>query len=68
MGLHPRIAKYLPEKLVRFCFGLRYPHAFVFCIPVFIIGLLLNDHFAYSRQILTGLGVALFYFSKARWD
>ena len=68
VGLHPAIAKHLPAKLVRFCVGLRYPHAFVFSIPVFVVCLLLNDKIPYSQPVVLGLGVAMFYFSKARWS
>jgi len=68
MGLIPQIARWVPEKLRRFCEGLRYPHAFLFSIPVFILGLLLSEHIPYPQQILTSIGIAIFYFSKARWD
>jgi len=68
MGLIPQIAKLVPEKLRRFCEGLRYPHAFIFSLPVFIIGLFFSPYIPYPEQVLTGVGVAMFYFSKARWD
>ena len=67
VGLHPAVAKHLPATLVRFCVGLRYPHAFVFSIPAFVVCLLLNDKIPYAQPVVLGLGVAMFYFSKARW-
>jgi len=68
MGLIPQIANRLPPKVRRFCEGLRYPHAFIFSVPAFILGLVFSPHIPYAEQALTGLGVALFYFSKARWE
>ena len=68
MGLLPQIANRLPVKLRRFCEGLRYPHAFLFSVPIFIVGLLFSSYIPYPEQVLTGVGVAMFYFSKARWD
>ncbi|MEO8411131.1 MAG: hypothetical protein ABI478_11210 [Propionivibrio sp.] len=68
MGLIPPIARYVPHKLRRFCEGLRYPHAFIFMLPAFIIGLVLTPYIPYPEQVLTVAGIALFYFSKARWD
>lgn len=68
MGLIPQIAKWVPEKLRHFCEGLRYPHAFIFCLPAFILGLLFSPYIPYAEQVLTGLGIAMFYFSKARWE
>ena len=68
MGLIPPIAKWVPEKLRRFCEGLRYPHTFLFMLPAFIIALLLTNYIPYPQEVLTVMGVALFFFSKARWD
>ena len=68
MGLIPPIANRVPEKLRRFCGGLRYPHAFLFMLPAFIIGLFLTNYIPHSQEVLTVMGIALFYFSKARWD
>ena len=68
MGIIPPVAKYVPQKLCRFCEGLRYPHTFLFMLPAFIVGLFLLPYIPYPEEILTVAGVALFYFSKARWD
>ena len=68
MGLIPPIAKWVPEKLRRFCEGLRYPHAFIFSLPTFILGLLFSPYIPNAEVVLTVLGLAMFYFSKARWD
>ena len=68
MGLHPLIAKYVPEAFRRFCMGLRYPHAFIFSLPAFVLGLIFSPYLPYPEQLLTGLGVAMFFFSKARWS
>lgn len=68
MGLIPPIAKWVPVKLRRFCEGLRYPHTFLFMLPAFIIALLLTSYIPYSQEVLTVMGIALFFFSKSRWD
>lgn len=68
MGLIPQIARFLPEKLCKFCFGLRFPHAFIVSLPLFVAGLIFSPYIPYAEQVLTGLGVAMFYFSKARWE
>ena len=68
MGLIPPIAKWVPVKLCRFCEGLRYPHTFLFMLPAFIIALFLTSYIPYPQEVLTAMGVALFFFSKARWD
>lgn len=68
MGLIPQIANRVPEKLRRFCEGLRYPHVFIILLPTFIIALAFSFYIPYPQQILTGLGVAMFLASKARWD
>lgn len=68
MGLIPPIAKRVPEKLRRFCEGLRYPHAFIITLPTFALGLVFSPYIPYPEQLLTGLGIAMFYFSKARWE
>ena len=66
MGLRPEIANLLPEKLRRFCEGLRYPHTFIFLLPTFIIGLVFARFIPYPEQVLTGVGVAMFFASKVR--
>ena len=68
LGLHPLIARFVPEKLRRFCEGLRYPHAFIFSLPAFILGLSFSPYIPYPEQLLTALGIAMFYCSKARWE
>lgn len=68
MGLIPQIANRVPEKLRLFCEGLRYPHVFIVLLPTFIIGLVFSRYLPYPEQILTGIGVAMFFASKARWD
>ena len=68
MGLIPQIAKLVPEKLCRFCEELRYPHVFILLLPTFIIGLVFSRYIPYPEQVLTGIGVAMFFASKARWD
>ena len=42
MGVDPRLAKFLPQQLVRFCEGLRYPNAFVISLPTFVIALFMS--------------------------
>lgn len=68
MPLLPQIAKHLPEKLSRFCDGLRYPHAFLVSVPLFIVCLLFSRQIPYPEQVLTAMGVAMFFLSKARWS
>jgi hypothetical protein len=68
MGLIPQIAKLVPVQVRRFCEGLRYPHVFIILLPTFIIGLVFSSYLPYPEQILTGIGVAMFFTSKARWD
>ena len=68
MGLIPPIARLVPEKLRRFCEGLRYPHAFIISLPLFIVGLIFSKYIPYSEEVLTALGVAMFFLSKARWE
>lgn len=68
MGVDPRLAKFLPKQLVRFCEGLRYPNAFVISLPTFVIALFLSPFIPVSDIVLTGLGIAMFFLSKARWD
>ena len=68
MPLLPQVAKLLPEKLRRFCDGLRYPYAFLVSIPLFIVCLLFSRQIPYPEQVITGLGVAVFFLSKARWS
>ncbi len=68
MGLIPAIAKRVPEKLRYFCEGLRYPHAFIFSLPLFVLGLLFSPYIPYAERVLTVIGVAMFFFSKARWN
>lgn len=68
MGLIPPIARLVPEKLRRFCEGLRYPHAFIFSLPLFIVGLIFSPYIPHAEEVLTVIGVAMFFFSKARWD
>jgi hypothetical protein len=68
MGLIPQIANRVPERLRNFCEGLRYPHVFIVLLPTFVIGLVFSNYLPYPEQLLTGLGVAMFFTSKARWD
>ena len=68
MGLDPRIARFLPKQLTHFCEGLRYPHAFVILLPTFIVGLLFSPYIPNAEVVLTVVGLAMFFFSKARWD
>jgi hypothetical protein len=68
MGLIPPIANRVPESLRRFCEGLRYPHTFIILLPTFIVGLVFSPYLPYPEQLLTGLGVAMFFASRARWD
>ena len=68
MGLHPQIAKFVPQRLCRFCEGLKYPHVFIFLLPTFIIGVALNNYIPHSNEVLTVLGLTMFIASKARWD
>ena len=68
MGVDPRLAKFLPQQLVRFCVGLRYPNAFVISLPTFVIALFLSPFISVSDVVQIGLGIALCYLSKARWD
>jgi hypothetical protein len=66
MGLHPQVAKYVPQSLRRFCEGLKYPHVFVFLLPTFIIGLLCYRYIPYPDEVLTVIGITMFFASKAR--
>lgn len=68
MGLIPPIANRVPEKLRRFCEGLRYPHAFIILLPTFIIGLVFARYIPYPEAVLTTIGLAMFFTSKARWE
>ena len=68
MGLHPQIARLVPDALRRFCEGLRYPHLFIILLPTFIVALAFSYYLPYPEQILTAIGVAMFFCSKARWD
>lgn len=68
MGLIPPIARLVPEALRRFCEGLRYPHIFVFLLPTFVAGLIFSPYLPYPEQLLTGVGIAMYFCSKARWD
>lgn len=68
MGLIPQIARLVPESLRRFCEGLRYPHMFIFLLPTFIVALVFSHYLPYPEPLLTALGVAMFFCSKARWD
>lgn len=68
MGLDPRLARFLPKQLTHFCEGLRYPHAFIISLPTFILGLLFSPYIPNAEIVLTTLGLAMFFFSKARWD
>lgn len=66
MGLNPKVAKYVPQSLRRFCEGLKYPHVFIILLPTFIIGLAFSYYLPYAEEILTGIGVTMFLASKAR--
>lgn len=68
MGLHPLLVKLVPKTLARFCEGLRYPNAFVISLPTFVIALFLSPFIPVSDVVLTGLGITMFFLSKARWD
>ena len=66
MGLPPPIAKLVPEIPRRFFEGLHYLHTFSFLLPAFIIGLLFWPFIPYPEQVLTAIGIALFFSSKVR--
>lgn len=66
MGLNPQIAKNVPLSLRRFCEGLKYPHVFIVLLPTFIVGLIFSYYLPYAEEILTVLGLAMFFTSKAR--
>lgn len=66
MSLSPAIAKYLPQKLRTYCEGLRYPHVFLTTIPLFIVTLVSFEHIPYGKDVVTGLGLALFISSRLR--
>lgn len=66
MGLNPQIAKYVPQSLRRFCEGLKYPHAFIILLPTFIVGLAFSYYLPHAEEILTVIGLAMFFTSKAR--
>ena len=68
MGLIPQIANRVPAQLRHYCEGLRYPHLFIFLLPTFIVGLVFSHYLPYPEQLLTGVGVAMFFCSRARWD
>lgn len=66
MGLNPQVAKYVPQSLRRFCEGLKYPHAFILLLPTFIVGLVFSYYLPHAEEILTVIGLAMFFTSKAR--
>ena len=68
MGLNPQVAKFVPQSLRRFCEGLKYPHTFIFLLPTFIAGLLCYRYIPYPDEVLTAIGIAMFFTSKARWE
>lgn len=61
MGPIPPIAKLVPEKLRRFCEGLRYPHTLPFLLPTFVIGLSFSPFIPHPEQELTAIGIALVF-------
>lgn len=66
MGLNPKVARYVPNTLCRFCEGLRFPHAFIILLPTFMVGLMFAYYLPHAEEILTTLGLAMFFTSKAR--
>ena len=65
MGPIPPIAKLVPEKLRRFCEGLRYPHTLPFLLPTFVIGLSFSPFIPPTRSRNSLLSVSHWFFLQS---